>query len=241
MLLGYTRVSTSEQAADGTTSLAEQERVIRGYAMMKGQTGFDVQVFTDSGISGSLPLHLRPAGADMLELAKKGDMLVAAKLDRMFRNSFDAMKVYAHCIEQGIDLILLDLGAEPVTREGTVSKVIYTVMAAFADFDRGRIRERMLDGKLAKVRNGGHIGGEAPFGFRVEGKGRTARLVENDAEQAVVATLASERANHPSMAMGELTNRLNALGHRTRAGKPFQIVQVQRMLARIHEQSSTTH
>ena len=44
MLLGYTRVSTLDQAADNRTSLDEQERVIRGIAMVRGVDKMDVTI-----------------------------------------------------------------------------------------------------------------------------------------------------------------------------------------------------
>ena len=62
MLLGYTRVSTLDQAADNRTSLDEQERVIRGIAMVRGVDKMDVTIYSDPGISGAVPLRFRPEG-----------------------------------------------------------------------------------------------------------------------------------------------------------------------------------
>lgn len=226
MILGYTRVSTTEQAANGTTSLQEQERIIRGYAMTRGITAFDLQIFTDAGISGSMPLKLRPAGADLIEMAKPGDTLVAAKLDRMFRNSIDAMKTYEFCLQNKIDLVLFDLGIEPVTKEGTMSKVIYTVMAAFADLDRSRIRERMLDGKKAKLARGGHAGGSPPFGWHISGQGRFAKLELDEGEQKVIREVLALR----DKPIAAVVKEINAKGFRTRKGYPFMYSQIKRVL-----------
>ena len=55
MLLGYCRVSTQDQAADNRTSLAEQERIIRGIAMVKGVDKMDVTLYSDPGVSGATP------------------------------------------------------------------------------------------------------------------------------------------------------------------------------------------
>ena len=85
MLLGYTRVSTLDQAADNRTSLDEQERVIRGIAMVRGVDKMDVTIYSDPGISGAVPLRFRPEGKKLLAEMKAGDTVVASKLDRMFR------------------------------------------------------------------------------------------------------------------------------------------------------------
>jgi DNA invertase Pin-like site-specific DNA recombinase len=42
-------------------------------------------------------------------------------------------------------LIVADMGADPVTDNGT-AKFFFTVLAAMAEFDRERILERTLDG-----------------------------------------------------------------------------------------------
>ena len=227
MLLGYVRVSTIEQAADGTTSLQEQRRVIQGYAMAKGYTQYDLQIFEDKGISGSLHLNYRPAGHDLLELAKPGDTVVAAKLDRMFRNSLDALKVFTDFRERGINLVLFDLGIEPITGDTGIGKLIFQVMAAFADLERERIRDRVLSGKQAKLANGGHIGGEAPYGYRIIGSGRTSKLEMCEAEQEVIKKVVAmkERYQPPFIA-----RMLADQGVFSRSGKPFQKIQIQRII-----------
>jgi DNA invertase Pin-like site-specific DNA recombinase len=48
------------------------------------------------------------------------------------------------------------------------------------------IKSRQKDGQAAKKARGGHIGGSAPFGYRVEGKGHKAELVKDDVQQAAL-------------------------------------------------------
>ncbi len=93
MLLGYVRVSTAEQAADDRSSLENQEKIIRGFAMAKGFSQFDTSVYSDPGVSASIPLRQRPAGKELLETAKAGDTIIASKLDRMFRSASDALSM----------------------------------------------------------------------------------------------------------------------------------------------------
>lgn len=230
MLLGYTRVSTAEQAADGTTSLQEQERIIKGMAMARGFTSFDTQIFVDAGVSGSIHMQYRPGGRDLLEMVKPGDTVCAAKLDRMFRNSLDALKIYTRFKENGIHLILFDLGTEPITNDNGMSKVIFQVMSAFADHERETIRTRMLDGKVAKRKNGGHAGGLPPYGQKVEGHGRFAKLVPCEEEIHVIERVGAWMQERPDVSPTEIAKMLNQNGLRTRKGTPFLYIQAERIM-----------
>lgn len=237
MLFGYARVSTQEQAAEGTTSLDEQDRAIQGYGMMKGISAFDLQVFTDAGISGAMALNLRPAGAELMEAVKSGDTIVATKLDRMFRDSLDALNCFVKFKERGIDLVLLEFGIDPITDDkNLMGKVMYTVIAAFADWDRQNIANRMQKGKEAKRRNGGHAGGRAPYGYRIEGSKRDARLVPDSREIEIIKTVDSMRRKPPNI----ITRYLNEKGYPTRSGKPWQQVQIERILKGLPDAGTST-
>src|SRR4051812_4264613 len=97
MILGYCRVSTAEQAQDDRTSLPEQENVIYGYAMTQGVDRFGVQIYRDEGVSARIHLEDRPKGGKLLKDAVAGDIIVASKMDRIFRSARDALEVVDHC------------------------------------------------------------------------------------------------------------------------------------------------
>ena len=73
----------------------------------------------------------------------KGDVVVSAKLDRAFRSAADALAVLEELKDQGVSLHLIDLGGD-VTGNG-VSKMVFTILAAVAEGERDRIRERIRD------------------------------------------------------------------------------------------------
>lgn len=225
MLLGYTRVSTEEQARDGASSLQAQERVIRGIAMARGITQFEFQIFSDPGVSGALPLAKRPAGSELIAVAKKGDVVIASALDRIFRSARDALNVSAIFKEQGIDLILANFGIEPVAKSA-MAEAFFTFAAAFANLEHSMISERTWSGRRAKRARGGHSGGLAPYGMRVEGKGREAVLVPDEAEQKFLADLAELKNYY----LCDITREINARGYRNRLGKPFDSKTIFRLL-----------
>ena len=227
MLLGYCRVSTQDQAADNRTSLAEQERIIRGIAMVKGVDKMDVTLYSDPGVSGATPLRFRPEGKKLLNEMQPGDIVVASKLDRMFRAASDALACAELMKEREVSLILVDMGADPVTGHG-MAKCFFTMAAAFAELERSTIAERMSNGKAAKRAKGGHTGGEAPYGLRIIGHGRDSRIEVNEEEQKLVELIARLRLRGESLT--KIQRRLIKDGFKTRTGKDFQHVQIMRIV-----------
>lgn len=228
MILGYIRVSTMEQARDGTTSLSEQEKRIKALASYRDQGGqFDLVVYSDEGVSGTIPLKDRPSGQRMVDDAKKGDLICAAKLDRLFRSASDALVTVEQLAARGVHVILLDMGVEPVTANGS-AKLFFGMLSVFAEFERSRILERMTDGRRGKRERNGHLGGNGPpYGFRVVGAGRDAVLQPVEEELKVVKRIFGLRG----MGIAGICRKLEQEKTFTRTGKPFQAVQVQRIIA----------
>jgi len=217
--LGYVRVSTVEQSAG--TSLEEQRRKIQGVALMKGlELG---EVYQESGVSGSLPLEARPIGGVLYRGLRPGDTLIVAKLDRAFRNAADALAKADAWKRAGTRLIVADMGPDPVTDNG-VAKLFFGMLALVAEFERERILERTRDGRSAKASRGGHIGGSAPFGYRVLGQGKEAGLVEVPEQQAAIRTMLELR--------GKASLRNIAAAVKERHGTNVSYEAVRRILSR---------
>jgi putative DNA-invertase from lambdoid prophage Rac len=187
-VFGYSRVSTSEQADEGA-SLAAQQQQIAGYAMMKGWTV--AEMFVERAVSGSTPLADRPEGKRLLATIGKGDVIVSAKLDRAFRSAADALAVLEELKDQGVGLHLIDLGGD-VCGNG-ISKMVFTILAAVAEGERDRIRERIRDAKRHLTSQGVFSGGSRPFGYDIVLDGEISRMVPNAAEMAVIERMQAMR------------------------------------------------
>ena len=166
---GYVRVSTVRQANEGE-SLDVQRRQIEGYALMQDLTvsGYHVE----EGVSGSVPVQDRPIGGKLFESLVPGDVVIAAKLDRLFRSALDALTVVEDLKARGVKLHLLDLGGD-IAGNG-LSKLFLTIAAAFAEAERDRIRERVLTVKRDQKARGRYLGGATPFGYHVGPEGELA-------------------------------------------------------------------
>lgn len=162
----YVRVSTTRQAEEGE-SLDAQERKLEGYSLQKS---WDMaKIYRDEGVSGSVPLDRRPAGQLLLAGLVRGDVVVSTRLDRMFRSALDALQTIRDLNERGVDLHLLDLGGS-VVRDG-IARLFFTMVSAFAEFERERIGERIRDIKEDQRKRGRFLGGTRPLGYQVAADG----------------------------------------------------------------------
>jgi putative DNA-invertase from lambdoid prophage Rac len=183
---GYCRVSTARQANEGE-SLDVQRRQIEGYAHMHGLTLRGVTV--EEGVSGSIPVHERPKGGPLFAKLRKGDVVIAPKLDRLFRSALDALQVVEDLRKRGVSLHLLDLGGD-ISGNG-LSKLFLTIAAAFAEAERDRIRERIGQVKADQKARGRYLGGIVPFGYR---RGEHGQLKPHKSEQTAIREMVALRA-----------------------------------------------
>jgi putative DNA-invertase from lambdoid prophage Rac len=201
---GYCRVSTAKQAAEGE-SLDVQRRQIEGYALMHGLALDDVVI--EEGVSGSVPVTERPAAGPLFTKLTKGDVVIAPKLDRLFRSALDALRVVEELKARGVRLHLLDLGGD-IAGNG-LSKLFLTIAAAFAEAERDRIRERIGQVKADQKARGRYLGGKIPFGFR---RGDSGELVPHESEQEAIREMIALRAQ--GRPLRAIAAEAQAKGHR---------------------------
>lgn len=90
-------------------------------------------------------------------------------------------------------LHLLDVGGDVANGHG---RLFMTIVAAFAEAERDRVRERIGDVKRDQRDQRRFLGGKRPFGYRVTGEGE---LVPDEREQAALAKARELRAGGASL------------------------------------------
>ena len=138
MRIGYCRVSTSDQSTE------PQEDELRRAGCEK--------IFRDvaSGARSS-----RPGLDEMIAHARKGDLIVVVRLDRLGRNLRDLLETIRTLERGGRGFKSLAENIDSTTAGG---KLIFHIFASLAEFERTLIRERTLAG-LAAARARGRVGG----------------------------------------------------------------------------------
>lgn len=140
--LGYARVSTNQQ--DLTTQLDKLKA-----AGVREHPDF---LFTDKA-SGK---NDKRQGLElMMTKARQGDHIVITKLDRLGRNTADMIRIIEDLHERGITVQFLDDG---ISTEGSMGKMVTTILAAVAQAERERILERTNEGRRAAISRGVKMG-----------------------------------------------------------------------------------
>jgi DNA invertase Pin-like site-specific DNA recombinase len=153
--IGYCRVSTREQADEGVSLDAQAQR-IKDFSLQKNLNLIDC--ILEEGVSGSMPLKQREGGSKIFDAIQKHNvrMVVATKLDRLFRDALDCLSMVKEWEKLGVKVLLLDMGVDFSTATG---KAFLTNAASFAELERNLISDRTKDGLAQVKREGVKLGG----------------------------------------------------------------------------------
>ncbi len=176
----YMRVSGEEQAERMT--IGTQEEFLGQYA---GLYGHEVAgVYKDEAVSGTVPMHERLEGRRLLDDAKAGafETVLVYKLDRIGRTLLVTVDAHDRLMGSGV---ALKSATEPIDTSSPAGRLIFQMLASFAEFERGTIRERTTHGLHRALRNGKHAG-RIPYGYRLsptqDGSSSALEVVAEEAE-----------------------------------------------------------
>lgn len=190
-VVGYGRVSSSEQATEGV-SLAAQEEKVRAYC---GLHGLDlVAVEIDAGVSAKT-LN-RPALARTLARLESGeaDGVVILKLDRLSRSVTDWNTLIDGYFGPGGGKQLFSV-ADSIDTRTAAGRMVLNIMMVIAQWEREAIVERTREA-LGHKRSKGERVGQVPYGWDLGDDGRT--LIPSPDEQAVLAWMRRAHADGTS-------------------------------------------
>jgi DNA invertase Pin-like site-specific DNA recombinase len=145
MLIGYARTSTTDQQA----GLVAQERDLRTAGVEK--------VFSEQVSS----MAQRAALKACLEFVRDGDVLVVTKPDRLARSTAELLTIESDLSKRRIGLIVLSMGGERLDTRNPTSKLMLTILAAVAAWEREIMLERQREG-IAKAKADGKYKGRKP-------------------------------------------------------------------------------
>jgi DNA invertase Pin-like site-specific DNA recombinase len=145
MLVGYARTSTADQKA----GLAGQERDL---------TAFGCERLFSEQVSS---VDQRDKLQACLDFIRKGDVLVVTKPDRLARSTADLLTLEAGLSKRGIGLVILSMGGERLDTRNPTSKLMLTILAGVATWEREIMLERQREG-IAKAKGEGKYKGRTP-------------------------------------------------------------------------------
>lgn len=223
----YRRVSTEEQAREGI-SLADQRERELAYCKANRLTA-GLFAYPDEGVSASVPLEDRPQGRLLMQRVREGAVahVIAVKLDRLFRDVQDALATIQEWDELGVTLHLLDFGGQAFNSKSAVGRLMFTMSAAFAEFERNLGRERTKSALQHKKARGDRLGA-TPLGFVTPAPGKA--MEPNPEELAAVRLIIKLRERDAQRwSFRRIASRLETEGHKTKHGGEWAAQTVKRV------------
>jgi DNA invertase Pin-like site-specific DNA recombinase len=224
-MVGYHRVSTDSQGKSGL-GLEAQQAAVREHVERHGCKLIASYTEIETGKKDSL--DNRPELRKAIAHAKQsGATLVVAKLDRLTRS----VAVLSMLQSSGIDFVACD---NPYANRLTIQ-----ILAAVAEDEVRRISERTRAALAAYKARGGRLGAAlqscrnlTPEARKIGAKnaGAAARAKADEAYSDIADDLRTLRAR--GMPFRAIADELNERGHTTRRGKPWNAMQVRRVLER---------
>jgi DNA invertase Pin-like site-specific DNA recombinase len=221
-IVGYQRVSTKGQGESGL-GLEGQETAIQAYARQSGAKIIAMYTEVESGKLADRPELLKA----LAHARRSKATLVVAKLDRLARN----VAFLSALMESNVQFVACD--------QPQANRLTLHILAAVAEAEAKAISERTKAALAAYKARGGKLGAELPqcrnltTVARAKGIRKAAELRQQAATEAYSDLIPMVKAmKAEGLSLRAIAERLNAEGHTTRRGKPWNQVQVSRVLER---------
>jgi DNA invertase Pin-like site-specific DNA recombinase len=174
----YTRKSSDEGLEQDFNSLDAQREACAAYIRSQASQGWTelVERYDDGGISGGT--LERPALKRLLAdvAAKRIDIVVVYKVDRLSRSLFDFAKLVEAFEEADASFVSI---TQAFNTTSSMGRLTLNMLLSFAQFEREVTAERIRDKIAASKAKGMWMGGTPPLGYKPDG--RSLALVEEHA------------------------------------------------------------
>lgn len=217
--IGYARVSTEGQAADGV-SLETQAAKIAAWCNLNDAEL--VGSYCDAGVSG-FTVAARPEFQAAFDRAcAEKAVLVVYSLSRLARNTEEGLGLIRRLAKAGGELVSL---SEKIDTTSAAGKMMVTMLLGFAQMERDLASERTA-AALAHKRSKGERVGNVPYGYHLAADGVH---LEPDANEQAIIRLARELKT-AGLSLRRIGERLVARGLLPRTGGSWHASQVAKLL-----------
>lgn len=213
----YIRVSTEEQAEEGYSLEAQQERLI---AYCEAQGWDVVDVYADKGYSGR-KIGSRAEYKRMIDEREKWDTILVLKMDRIHRNSRNFIEMMDNLEKWGKKFTSMQ---EELDTSSAIGRFVVDMIQRIAQLESEQIGERTYIGMEQKASMGGMMGFNPPYGYRLE----NSNLIIEAHEANVIRRIYSEYLQGHTMV--SIADSLNSQSIFTKNGNLWTKWSISRIL-----------
>ena len=219
----YVRVSTEEQAREGYSIRAQEEK-LKSYAILKDWHVYGV--YADEGISGK-DIEGRPAIKRLIADVSSGKVnnVLIYKIDRLTRSTKNLIELVDlfnqnHCAFNSLN--------EAIDTGSATGRMFLKIVGIFAEFERENLAERVRLGLERKVKEGYAIVAANPsYGYEKEVGNKIQEIINEEAE---VVKRIFNMYLHEDYNFNQIATVLNAMNTPTKKGKKWRIKTIKELL-----------
>ncbi|MDR1465128.1 MAG: recombinase family protein [Oscillospiraceae bacterium] len=230
----YVRVSTEEQAQEGF-SIRAQEQKLKDFTRIKDWSIF--KIYADEGISGK-NITQRPAMCQLVEDVKAGRVknVLVFKIDRLTRSTADLIYLVDLFNEYGCAFNSL---CESIDTQTASGRMFLKIIGIFAEFERENIIERTKLGVERKVKEGYTLCTATPsFGFD-RPKGEKIQTINE--EEALIVREIFDLYVQQGKTLTDIARQLNLRKISTKHDAAWSSVKIRRVLCNVNYVGEVRH
>lgn len=204
----YVRVSGKGQA-DGDGPERQRQAIARFAQASKLSV---VEEYSDLGVSGTKELSDRPGLARLIDRLESNGVrtVIIERADRLARDLMVQEVILSQFAKIGARILTAD-GVDLTSSDDPTRRLIRQVLGAVAEFEKNVLVLKLRAARERKRSRGERVEGVKPYGY-------------HPAENAVIERMRQLRrkpAKGHRLAFNAIAARLNAEGHRNRAGREW--------------------
>jgi len=204
--VGYIRVSTDRQVAEGHSIEAQEANLARESSK---RNFFLKAIYIEEGISGKDIEHREALKRMMLEL-EKGDRVIVYAVERFARHLKDLLTLADDIEKKGCVLIIPEMDIDFTTPQGGM---MLAIRGSFAQYEREITSKRVKD-TLSHLKSIGRYVAKPKFGWSVNpDKSSEAQLyIREEEEQKTITNIRLLRERYPQLGITAFTKKVNQVG-----------------------------
>ena len=204
--VGYCRFSSDLQREE---SIEAQKRFINLFA---SQSEYEIQGFYCDRAKSGKNMN-RPAFQQMLKDSKSGTFqaIIVHKIDRFSRSTVDTLSTIDELKSRGVSVV----SAYEHIENTPMGSLMLKIISGMAEYYVSNLGNEVLKGQRENAYKGLANGGKGCLGYNISNK----KYVVNEEEAKAVKLIFQMYGD--GYGYNSIIDRLNAIGYKTKAGRPF--------------------
>lgn len=219
----YLRISQEKRDKNSDTLKNHRER-LEEFAKAKG---YSYEIFGEVVSGGSSQLEKRPKLQELLSNIERFDAILVVEISRLSRNNLIAQTVKQTCIDYDIPIITPE---KTYNLTNASDSLLFDVGSAVASHEHSIIGKRSKMNKITMAKNGLHVSGNVPYGYRLNKE--TKKLEINEEEAWVVREVF--KLHSQGLGCVKVRDILNEMGVPSPKGKHWNNNSLKRFITNPH-------